>query len=245
VDCANLFSFNLFEFLDKVKLPDISELESELSTDELLDYLSEESESDSFNEALAEDPDTRNDIDAYLDDVGTNGTDDQRQKALALKGDLSIYTSPAGDFVNNVAGVVMDPNFDFQAAPLDSLTNFIRSAVPPEALVSQAAFNDMLDRFVAADGAYDRLGDELLVHPPAEDVNWGSTAQNALVAYVIANAVKLPVDGGQGVDRSELYKLAKNEPNTVTFSDPFDVAYNHDHVDEIVDAAGLGGVITW
>jgi hypothetical protein len=240
-----LFSFNLFEFLDKVKLPDMNALEAEMSTDELLDYLAEQSESDSFNQALASDPDTKNDIDTYLDDVGATGTDDQKQRALTLKAAFAIYTSPAGEFVQNVSSVVTDPDFDFSAAS-DSLRDLMRSAMPPEALSSLDAFTDMVSRFSAANEAYEGLG-AVLDGPPttngSDAVNWGQTAQNALLSYVVANVTDADQ---QSVPIGDLYDLATGEVDNISgLDDPFDAAYDHSHVDKIVDAAGLGGVITW
>ena len=71
--CAELFEFNLFENLDNVEMPDIDALKNEMSTDEMLDYLSDEFDSQAFCDALADDPDTYGKIETFLEDVWFSG----------------------------------------------------------------------------------------------------------------------------------------------------------------------------
>ena len=235
--CAELFQFNIFDKLDRIKLPDLSTLKTEMGTDEILDLLSEETESDSFLDALGEDPDKEDEIRTYLDEVASNGSssDEQKQRALAMKGDLTLAMSPAGVFLDNAAALVTDPDFDF--SDLEAAAPKLLRIVPAEVLEDFSAFEGMLEDFSDADEAYEALGGVLGGSTPSSEINWGRTAQNALVSYVVQSL------RDQGMSNQELFDAAHG--GTVDFSgltSPFD-GVNDTHVTEILDAAGMGGLL--
>ena len=94
----------------------------------------------------------------------------------------------------------------------------------------------MIDAFVAADTAYKDLA-ACLTDPPAEGLNMGQIAQNAVISHVVAYTLlesNVP----------ELYQLAQGDlSGESTFNDPFDPMPSH--IDGILQAAGLEDTFTW
>ena len=239
--CAELFEFNLFENLDNVEMPDIDTLKNEMSTDEMLDYLSDEFDSQAFFDALADDPDTYAKIETFFEEVWSGGefSPEQKQRSRALYADLFLYTTPAGEAAANAAATLMDPDFDFSGTDeeiKEALSIFLALVVPAEALSSEEAFREMIDAFVAANSAYQDLA-ACLNDPPAEGLNMGQIAQNAVISYVVAYTLSES-------NVSELYQLAQGDlSGGEIFTNPFEPMPSH--VDGILQAAGLEDTFTW
>lgn len=239
--CAELFEFNLFENLDKVEMPDIDTLKNEMSTDEMLDYLSDEFNSQAFFDALTYNPDTYAKIETFLEDVWSGGesSPEQKQRSRALYADLFLYTTPAGEAAANAAAALMDPDFDFSGTSVpieEALSNFLAFVVPAEALSSEEAFGGMIDAFVAADSAYQALA-AVLTDPPDEGLNMGQIAQNAVISHVVFFAFSES-------SVPELYQLAQGDLSGESlFTNPFEPMPSH--VDGILQAAGLEDTFTW
>jgi len=153
---------------------------------------------------------------------------------LGKKGPLLEACAAAGVEVTLLPLDLVDPATIAAAAERvlaedGRLTNLVNNAGFP--------YLGVLEDFSDADEAYEALGGVLGGSTPSSEINWGRTAQNALVSYVVQSL------RDQGMSNQELFDAAHGE--TVDFSgltSPFD-GVNDTHVTEILDAAGMGGLL--
>ncbi len=237
--CAELFEFNLFKALDPIKMPDaamLSEMEDKEGVSGVLDYLEAELGSPSFIEKLEEEPGAYSAIEDYLFDHKGNSSTADEKRATILYADLNLKTTGGEELVNNSVSALIGG--DFSTGSLDTaaevrafLLGFLPEVMPASALSSQAAFDEMLQGFVAANAAYDDFGTALPGTIP-DEINMGDLVQKAIVSYVIAEAIGV-------YSNAQLYKIAQGvDPGvdpTGSIPDPFAAG----PIDNILTAAGI------
>ncbi len=240
--CAEIFEFNLFSSFDRITLPDTKMLEN-MSETEALDYLTEELSSPVFVEALSGDASALADVEAYLLAAMADPSTPNGKRAAILYADLQLKVYGGEDMVNNTVSLLLgdmqDVDFSSAADAETFLQHHMEGLVPPEALASRKAFDQMLDGFQAAWTAYDAFAANVDGVPESGDVpesiNMGDVAQKALFAFVINEALLF-----YGGDSQSLWDMANgelpSEPNSGSFADPFDETGS---VNKILDEAGI------
>lgn len=215
-----LLTVNVFDSELKLTASDVSNM----STSEL----TEEARSPDFYDALEADPAV---LDAVLDNVNSVlGTDEdldppptvsgvEGQEAAILGAHVWIYTSPAGDLINNVVS-----NLDMLKAqsPDPDIAYIIETLVPPSVYaggeIVRSGFITMIDALESAAVYYNALGASLAGAEYSTDTaNPGQIAQNAVVAALVS-ALDVPVGyiGDGTPSKAEyLYDLIMDSTGTI------------------------------
>jgi hypothetical protein len=242
--CEELFEFNLFSSLESVELPDLESLQA-MPEGEALEYLDEELDSQAFVAALAEDEQALSDVESYLTEaMSDTGTDNGKQAAVLLA-DLELKVYGGEDMVNNMAsllfGDVQDMDLSEETEVESLLEENLPDLIPPEALASRAAFDDMLDGFQEAWIAYEQLATSLDGDPDSADcpdsINLGDVAQKAIVSYLVSESVNSLYAGQDPYN--VLWQIANGESAPAPageFDDPF---MEGSSVATILDEAGI------
>lgn len=201
---------NIFEPFAAMSAEDISAA----SADELLTM----SGSDAFYEALAEDPTAEAAVLATLEDsiADASPASPEFQEVTILMANIVLETSPAADFVGNIASVittVMDTPPEGEDVDIEGI---VEGLLPPEVYgadgaLDETAFVEMIDALIAADLYFQQLGTAIGTDGYAEgaDLSPGDVAQQALVAAIISSVV--PPAGYVGTEGQYLFDLLNDD----------------------------------
>ncbi len=242
-----LLSVNLFDSELTLSVAEVSEM--------TVEELQEEARSPDFYDLLESDPAIEDEVLDEADDTIADpaSTTTEVQDAAILGAHVEIYTSPAGDLIDNLVDnldVLSDPPLDGFGDP--DIAAILELLVPPSVMVGgviqEAAFLDMIDSLLDAADYFEVLGMELAGGGYDTDyANPGQIAQNALVAALVA-AIDVPADYllvNPGATTGDyLFDLLSGEPVTEPsgFSfpsfDPADPEYD-ESLHNIFLAAGL------
>jgi len=246
-----LLSVNLFDSELTLSVAEVSEM--------TVEELQEEARSPDFYDLLESDPAIEDEVLDEADDTIADpaSTTTEVQDAAILGAHVEIYTSPAGDLIDNLVDnlvVLSDPPVDGFGDP--DIAAILELLVPPSVMVGgviqEAAFLDMIDSLLDAADYFEVLGMELAGGGYDTDyANPGQIAQNALVAALVA-AIDMPLtydDDGDPLTNppsmsNYLFDLLTGEPvdAPVDYSfpslDPVDPEYD-ESLHNIFLAAGL------
>ena len=241
LSCAALFEFNLFDGLDKPRIPSAEDL-ADMGTADALDELDSLLDSDDFVEVLTEDPDAQDEIIAYLNGVEETGTPAQQQQAHALEAEIIIATSPAGPLINGFIDALFDEAFNPDSGGEEGTTEALLGAIMPDNEQDFiAAFNALAD----AGSVYSDLNDSIEAAGYQADINMGDVVMNAAIAALVTELADPDGNGdpSDGVTGEQLYDWIFEEgpvPGNIgnaDFSTTFDSGGPIGH---IIDAA-FGG----
>lgn len=205
----SVLQVNIFEPFAAMSAADISSA----STDELLTM----SGSGAFYDALAEDPAAKTTVIATLEATQAAAAPDspEFQEVTVLLASIVLETTPAADFVGNIASVITE----VMATPAEGeeldIEAIVQSLLPPEVYVdgtlNEEAFIEMLDALADADLYFQQLGLAIGTDGYADgaEVSAGDVAQQALVAAMVAS-VEPPV-GFVGTQGEYLFALMTDE----------------------------------
>lgn len=191
----SVLQVNIFEPFAAMSAADISAA----STDELLTM----SGSSAFYEALAEDPTAKDTVLQTLEttkaDLASSTPD--FQEITALQAAIVLETTPAADFVGNIASVMTSLLSDSEETDTEEegyVENLITGLLPAEVYnddesIDETAFVAMIDALVDANIYFQQLGLAIGEDGYADgaEVSAGDVAQQALVAAVVA-AIETP-----------------------------------------------------
>ena len=240
LSCAALFEFNLFDGLDKPRIPSAEDL-ADMGTADALDELDSLLDSDDFVEVLTEDPDAEADIIAYLNGVEETGTPAQQQQAHALEAEIIIATSPAGPLINGFIDALFDEAFNPDSGGEEGTTEALLGAIMPDNEQDFiAAFNALAD----AGSVYSDLNDSIEAAGYQADINMGDVVMNAAIAALVAE-LAAPSDGGVGVTGEDLYAWISGgeealPPDNIANADFTTIFEPEGPIGNIIDAA-FGG----
>jgi hypothetical protein len=199
--CADFFEFNLFSGLDPIKLPNLENMTTEEALDELEDLI----DSDKAIEKIINDEEKQTEYHDYLEETAdetSSSTPEQKATAASLLGELTLKTSGAYDVVQGLVGVIADNgamnldifdpnNLENTESIQELVSEILVETLGAEAINDPDIFAEIMQGFIDADAAYDRLG-TLAGSDPAlvEGVNMGEVVMNAVLASVINEVVK-------------------------------------------------------
>jgi hypothetical protein len=214
--CSAFFGFNAFSSFDKPPAPKLSDYTGAGGLSKLAGDLT----SKAVVAALAADPTTTQQLEAYLLGVYTGGGPDAQQ-AAALYADVNLKTTLGEDLVNNVVAALMTN------PPSGNIASILQSLLPPGATADQATFSAMVDGLLNAEAAYMVLGVSTPLPPPG--VNMGDVAQKAAVSLMMKTVVHaVALDRGvldtDPLVMVQMFLLATNQTNLisgVSVPDPF------------------------
>ncbi len=205
--CAQMFDFNLYQKLDPVPVPVVTDYEGADGLDELEGDL----DSPAIVDTLVQNPETITQIEDMLEEDYLNDgvTTEEDQQAAILYAELNLETSGGDELVNNMVNTVTTVLESEDPAALDPLS-IITQVIPPEAAESPEVFTSMLLGLLDANNAYVLFGDSIGdvngdgAITAGEDVpagtNMGGIAQCAVVAYAVELIVESmglpPADAG-------------------------------------------------
>ena len=241
LSCAALFEFNLFDGLDKPRIPSAEDL-ADMGTADALDELDSLLDSDDFVEVLTEDPDAQADIIDYLDGVEETGTPAQQQQAHALEAEIIIATSPAGPLINGFIDALFDEAFNPDSGGEEGTTEALLGAIMPD---NEADFILAFNALADAGSVYSDLNTSIGEDGYEADINMGDVVMNAAIAALVAELAD-PDDGipDNGVSGADLYDwifgIKTDPPDNIVnadFSTTFD---SGGPIGNIIDAA-FGG----
>ena len=187
------------------------------TSDELLEL----SGSSSFYETLAESDEAKDavldTIDAAIADPATPPAD--KQELIVLAAQIELQTTPAGDLINNIGGLLddfMSGSLVVPAAGENDLWTLIQDIIPASVLsesgaIDVAAFIAMINVLVEANDYYEQLGAAIGTDGYAADadVSAGDVAQSALVAALVSGVT---VPAGYDSTGDYLFALATQDP---------------------------------
>lgn len=209
--CSAFFDFNAFSSLDKPAVPSPTRYQGAAGLSNLQTDLS----SPAIVEALKGSPSTVATILTNLNTdngnfLGTPPSTSTGQIAAILYSDLSLKSTSGDVLVNNIVAAVMTQT-------TGNLQSILSSIIPADVAGDATKFAAMVNGLLAANVAYDSLGQSLATLPFPTGMNPGDTAQKAAVAwlmYCVDNAV---VGAGYGspTDIDQLFKLVNNQPNGI------------------------------
>jgi hypothetical protein len=208
--CSAFFEFNAFSSLDKAAVPDPSRYQGSGG----LANLQADLASPSVVNALKSSPSTVATILANLDNAygvttGPLTTPDQ-QTAAILYADLALKSTSGDALVNNIVATVMTQT-------TGNLQSVLSSIVPADVAADPAKFAAMVNGLLAANIAYDKLGQSLASLPAPPGMNMGDTAQKAAVAWLMYCVDVSVVGAGFAPpsDVDEMFKLVNNQANSI------------------------------
>ena len=186
---------NLFSSIDEYELPS-----SFGSIDDILD----EAGDDEFLDALAEDDELAEDVIALLDDVLDDDPADADQEVALLLADVYLAASGADDTVNNVNGLLGDPDsFDFDS-PEDIITDLFILDGSLSQLQQEEAVSRQLEAFLGAAEALELYGETIDSQGPSSEVVGGELVAAAMIGGMTTYlADDLLNTIGNGIDTKE------------------------------------------
>ncbi len=157
--CSAFFEFNLLKGMDKPAAPKASDYEGSGGLDKLATDLG----SPAVVAALAADPTTVSQIEAYLSMTYLSGplTTPDQQQAAVLYSDLNLKTTSGDQFVNNVVAIVVSGTGTGQ-----TIQEILQGIVPANVAADPVAFTNMVDGLVASGAAYQLLGASVPLRQP-------------------------------------------------------------------------------
>ena len=207
--CTQLFEFNLFSALDKASVPKASDLKK-MDTDDALDLLEGEADSDAFFDALKNDPTGKTDLQGYLSvtmNGGNGATDEDIPRAALLYSDIELKTTGADELVNNLVKV-LDTSGSGGMGDYSSFGDFWNAVAPQDAdpaTVFDGLNNAYTGFNILGYSLSDTDGDGTLDGP--EGANMGEAAQNAVVSFMVHEVM----DANGFIKGSELAEALDNE----------------------------------
>lgn len=218
--CEAFFTFNLYDGLDPVILPDYSSEFSENSTKDNLTNLAEDFSSETYIVVVATDETAYTEVNNYLEDVYTTSTDPvEKEEAAVLAADLNLQGFGGQDVINNVVLAteeIQTIRTDSSNFTEENAKDLIQSMIPPE-VDTVEEMSALLAGFQEAADAYEELGNSITANGGSSSIELtGGTAINAaLVAVVdvmITDFVANDADPGQVF----FDLLNAEDPSTVT-----------------------------
>jgi len=176
--------------------------------------------SDSFFETLADDPDTKLDVLATIDEAmaATPTSSSTYQELAVLAAAIELQTTPAGELVNNISEIFTDLA---EGTVGDDIGAIITGIMPDSVLGAdgvlgaedKTAFVAMIDALEAANDYYMLLGAAIPDgYADGTDVSAGDVAQSALVSAIVGG-IEVPV-AFTGTTGEYLYSLLTDPDNT-------------------------------
>lgn len=208
---------NIFESFSALNSADIAAA----SADELLTM----SGSDAFYESLAEDPEAEAQVLATLDAAKEDLAADspEFQEITVLQASIVLETTPAADFVGNVAGALTTVMEESEDVDIEGLVEDLLPAdvYGADGALDEEVFIEMIDALVAADLYFQQLGGAIGEGGYADgaDVSAGDIAQQALVSAIVAN-----IDPPAGYDTTGEYLYALLTDTSGSVAEPTDYA---------------------
>lgn len=211
------------------------------------DELVEMSESESFYETLADDPELKETVLTNIDEAMAATTDSATYEELAvLAANIELQTTPAGDLINNVGDLFGSLLSGDSGGTEPDAETLISGMIPDEVIsadgeIDEIAFVAMIDALVAANDYYVLLGDAIGTDGYAEDadISAGDVAQAAIVSAVIA-AIPTPTGYTSG---EYLFALLTEEPGTPEMGEFTMPAMDSGYLSNILAAAGLADAL--
>jgi hypothetical protein len=232
--CSGFFDFNLFQGMQPVVAPTASDYQGS----EGLDRLSEDIESDTIVSTFTDQ--TVEEIETYLEGYWNDGdgvANEDDQQAAALYAELELVTTGGDEFAANVVNAASEIMNAIEEATSEGgevepeeLLDILGGIVPENIQEDPDAFNEMIAGFVAANNAYNALG-EALGDPEVElsdELNAGEIAQNAIVSFTVAALV----------DSLEATGLSQEEASTQIYY----MLYDPDNVELTVTEEDFGAL---
>jgi hypothetical protein len=242
--CSAFFDFNAFSSLDKAAVPNPSRYQGTSGLANLQADLS----SPSVVAALKSSPSTVATILSDLNTTYLSGplTTPDQQTAAILYSDLALKSTSGDILVNNIVATVMTQT------TASTLQSVLASIVPADVAADPTKFAAMVNGLLAANVAYDKLGQSLATLPKPPGMNMGDTAQKAAVAWLMYCVDQGVIGAGytsstSPSDVDEMFLLVNNQPNSIgTLStipaNPFgpmsSAGLNPPSLQRIFDAAG-------
>ncbi len=194
------------------------------------DELVEMSGSESFYETLADDPELK---DAILDKIdeaidGSTVGSAEYEELLVLAANIELQTSPAGDLINNVGGVVevFLSGDTSSIAPESFITNILPETVYDEAtgVLDETSFIAMINALEEANVYYERLGNNLGTDGLDDSISAGDVVQAAIISALVSS-IEIPTAEAGNYDSTGayLYALITDDSDSITapeFTEP-------------------------
>ncbi|MDX9957138.1 MAG: hypothetical protein RBT68_01740 [Spirochaetia bacterium] len=229
-----LLSVNLFEETMDLSVADVNSS----SVGDLLAL----SESESFFEAVEDDPALETALLGKADEVIATSSDPLAiQEAGILAANVLIYTSPAGDLLANATGLAdADPA---GITNVDELLNLILPAsVYSGDTINESAFREMIDAFLEANEYYVAIGTNLGTDYLASEVSAGDIAVGAYLGAVLVSIDPIPLAYSGDVGDYLYAGVEESEPAPAV-DDPDLTQLEYAYLDAILDAASLGELL--
>ncbi len=209
--CDAFFGFNAFSSLDKPAVPDPSRYQGASGLANLQADLS----SPAVVDALKSSPSTVATILTNLNTdngnfLATPPSTASGQIAAILYSDLALKATSGDVLVNNIVAAVM-------TTTTGNLQSVLSSIIPADVAADPVKFASMVNGLLAANVAYDSLGQSLAVLAAPAGMNMGDTAQKAAVAWLMYCVDQAVVGAGYSppADTDQLYLLMNNKPNGI------------------------------
>jgi hypothetical protein len=212
----SMLNYNLFASLAAVSPKEIAKADAAT--------LVKLSASDSFYSTLATDPTLKESSLKKIEEAMSADppSSSNYQELAVLAANIHLQTTAAGDFINNVSGLMVDL-IDESAPDFSDLERIIGGLVPgsiksSDGSINKASFLAMITALEEADNAYRDLGLAIGsgAYASGADIVPGEVAQNALIAAIVATVV--PPSGTRG---EYLYALLTNpatpDPDSTVF----------------------------
>jgi len=196
--CAEFYTFNLFDGMDPVPLPDVPAAGTDLKPTTQLTDLQSSLKSDSFIETLKDEPDqaTLTAINSYLEDIftgGNAGADEiDIQNAAILYADLNLGVTGGDEVINNLLLVIGDIAGGGTTSTMDenAVQTILGSIVPPD-IDTPEEFTAMINGMLAASAAYQALSNNI---NPDQTMNSGEITGGVVMNCVVTGMIDLFVN---------------------------------------------------
>lgn len=215
------------------------------------DELVEMSESESFYETLADDPELKDSVLATIEDAmdAEPASSASYQELAVLAANIELQTTPAGDLINNVGDLIgsLISGDTSSGGEEQDFGDMITSLMPPEVVaedgtVNQEAFIDMINALDAANVYYEQLGLAIgdTGYAEGSDISAGDVAQAALVSALVSGiTVPAGYEDTYPTTGDYLYALLTDSSGAVPESEMDMTALESVYMTNLLAAAGL------